>query len=164
MIKALALEYFKIRRKKVWLMLTLFLIAELVWASMSMSISISRSPDNATWEALIFTLSSMNGLFLPIISAIIVSRICDMEHKGSLMENAYDNLYRPQSRLCSQVPVCQQPYFVRHRHPGWHLSSASQPSTASRGRCRCLCFCISLPERCSLIWPSPPCSNGCHWP
>lgn len=83
MIKALALEYFKIRRKKVWLMLTLFLIAELVWASMSMSISISRSPDNATWEALIFTLSSMNGLFLPIISAIIVSRICDMEHKGS---------------------------------------------------------------------------------
>ncbi|WP_379143270.1 ABC transporter permease [Paenibacillus sp. sgz500992] len=83
MIKALALEYFKIRRKKVWVMLTLFLAAELVWASLSMSISISRSPNNASWEALIFTLSSMNGLFLPIISAIIVSRICDMEHKGS---------------------------------------------------------------------------------
>ncbi|WP_036725462.1 ABC transporter permease [Paenibacillus sp. FSL R7-277] len=82
MMKALFLEYYKIRRRKVWAMLTLFLAAELGWAAMSMSISISRSADNATWEALIFSLSSMNGLFLPILSAIVVSRICDMEHKG----------------------------------------------------------------------------------
>lgn len=83
MIKALSLEYFKIRRKKIWVMLTLFLSAEMIWASMSMSISISRSAANASWEALIFSISSMNGLFLPIISAIVVSRLCDMEHKGS---------------------------------------------------------------------------------
>ncbi|WP_039787203.1 ABC transporter permease [Paenibacillus riograndensis] len=82
MMKALSLEYYKIRRRKVWAMLTLFLAAELGWASMSMGISISRSAANATWEALIFSLSSMNGLFLPILSAIVVSRICDMEHKG----------------------------------------------------------------------------------
>ncbi len=25
----------------------------------------------------------MNGLFMPIISAVVASRICDMEHKGS---------------------------------------------------------------------------------
>ncbi|MBE9916938.1 ABC transporter permease subunit [Paenibacillus donghaensis] len=83
MIKALSLEYYKIRRKRVWGMLTLFLAAEMVWAALSISISISRSADNAAWEALIFSLSSMNGLFLPIISAIVVSRICDMEHKGN---------------------------------------------------------------------------------
>lgn len=82
-MKALALEYFKIRRKKIWVMLTLFLAAEMIWAAMSISISISRSASNANWEALIFSIASMNGLFLPIISAIVVSRICDMEHKGS---------------------------------------------------------------------------------
>ncbi|NEU65110.1 ABC transporter permease [Paenibacillus sp. ALJ109b] len=82
-MKALSLEYFKIRRKKIWVMLTLFLAAEMIWASMSMSISISRSAANASWEALIFSIASMNGLFLPIISAIVVSRICDMEHKGN---------------------------------------------------------------------------------
>jgi lantibiotic transport system permease protein len=81
-MKALILEYYKIRRRRVWAMLTLFLAAELGWASMSISISISRSAANATWEALIFSLSSMNGLFLPILTAIVVSRICDMEHKG----------------------------------------------------------------------------------
>lgn len=64
-------------------MLSLFLAAEMIWASMSMSISISRSAANASWEALIFSIASMNGLFLPIISAIVVSRICDMEHKGN---------------------------------------------------------------------------------
>ncbi|WP_315370824.1 ABC transporter permease [Paenibacillus xylanexedens] len=82
-MKALSLEYFKIRRKKIWVMLSLFLAAEMIWASMSMSISISRSATNASWEALIFSIASMNGLFLPIISAIVVSRICDMEHKGN---------------------------------------------------------------------------------
>ncbi|ETT42292.1 ABC transporter permease [Paenibacillus sp. FSL K6-1122] len=82
-MKALSLEYFKIRRKKIWVMLSLFLAAEMIWASMSMSISISRSAANASWEALIFSIASMNGLFLPIISAIVVSRICDMEHKGN---------------------------------------------------------------------------------
>ncbi|MEK4371129.1 ABC transporter permease [Paenibacillus amylolyticus] len=82
-MKALSLEYFKIRRKKIWVMLSLFLAAEMLWASMSMSISISRSAANASWEALIFSIASMNGLFLPIISAIVVSRICDMEHKGN---------------------------------------------------------------------------------
>ncbi|WP_341347175.1 ABC transporter permease [Paenibacillus sp. FSL H3-0469] len=82
MTRALFLEYYKLRRRKVWAMMTLFLAAELGWAAMSISISISRSADNAAWEALIFSLSSMNGLFLPILSAIVVSRICDMEHKG----------------------------------------------------------------------------------
>lgn len=82
-MKALFLEYFKIRRKRIWMMLTLFLGAEMAWASMSLSISISRNTDNASWEALIFSISSMNGLFLPIISAIVVSRVCDMEHKGN---------------------------------------------------------------------------------
>ena len=82
MMRALLLEYYKLRRRRVWAMLTLFLAAELGWASVSMSISISRSTSNASWEALIFSLSSMNGLFLPILSAIVISRICDMEHKG----------------------------------------------------------------------------------
>ncbi len=50
---------------------------------MIVSMSISRNPNNAGWEPLIAMLSSMNGLFLPIISAICVSRICDMEHKGN---------------------------------------------------------------------------------
>ena len=64
-------------------MVTLFLIVEIAWAFMATSMSISRNPDNAGWEPLIAMLSSMNGLFFPILTAICVSRICDMEHKGN---------------------------------------------------------------------------------
>ncbi|MFP3723112.1 ABC transporter permease [Niallia circulans] len=83
MIKTLGLEYFKIRRKKIWMMILLFLIVEMLWAFMSISRSIASNPNHAIWESVIFNVSSMNGLFMPIISAIVVSRICDMEHKGA---------------------------------------------------------------------------------
>ncbi|KXY07223.1 ABC transporter permease [Bacillus sp. FSL K6-0067] len=83
MIKILALEYFKIRRKKIWTMIILFLIVEMLWAFMSISRSIASNPDNRVWESIFFSISSMNGLFMPIISAVVASRICDMEHKGS---------------------------------------------------------------------------------
>lgn len=83
MIKILGLEYFKIRRKKIWIMITLFLVVEMFWAFMSISRSIASNPDQAVWESDIFNISSMNGLFMPIISVIVVSRICDMEHKGA---------------------------------------------------------------------------------
>ncbi|MEK3914158.1 ABC transporter permease [Paenibacillus sp. FSL H7-0331] len=83
MIQTLGLEYFKIRRKKIGIMMILFLVVEMLWAFMSISLSITRNPDHAVWESVIFSISSMNGLFTPIISAIVVSRICDMEHKGA---------------------------------------------------------------------------------
>lgn len=82
-MKVVSLELYKLRHKHLFLMVTLFLLVEIGWAFMSASMSFSRNPDSAGWELLIATLTSMNGLFLPILSAICVSRICDMEHKGN---------------------------------------------------------------------------------
>jgi len=64
-------------------MIVLFLLVELSWAFMSISISMARNPDNSSWETILITVASMNGLFMPIITAVAASRICDMEHKGS---------------------------------------------------------------------------------
>lgn len=82
-MKAIGLELYKLRHKRLLLMITLFMLVEIAWAFMAASMSISRNPNNAGWEVLIALLSSMNGLFLPILTAICVSRICDMEHKGN---------------------------------------------------------------------------------
>lgn len=82
-MKVISFELYKLRHKHLFLMVTLFLLVEIGWAFMASSMSISRNPDSARWETLIAMLSSMNGLFLPILSAICVSRICDMEHKGN---------------------------------------------------------------------------------
>lgn len=83
MMNAVRLEWYKLRRKRLLGMITLLLLVELAWAFMATSVSISRNPEHAGWESLIATVSSMNGLFLPILTAICVSRICDMEHKGN---------------------------------------------------------------------------------
>lgn len=82
-MKLICLEFYKLRHKHIFLMITLFLLVEIMWAFMATSMSISRNPENASWEQLIMMLTSMNGLFLPILSAICVSRICDMEHTGN---------------------------------------------------------------------------------
>ncbi|ERI10386.1 ABC transporter permease [Aneurinibacillus aneurinilyticus] len=78
-----ALEFYKIRHKKIFLMIVFLLCIELFWAFMSGSISLSRDPDAVSWEVIITIIAQMNGLFLPILTAVIVSRICDMEHKGN---------------------------------------------------------------------------------
>lgn len=82
MIKTLGLEYYKIRRKKIWIMIILIFGVEMLFAFNSINHSIAKDPVNAVWESIFFNISSMNGLFMPIVSAIVVSRICDMEHKG----------------------------------------------------------------------------------
>lgn len=82
-MRAISLELYKLRHKHLFLMVTLFLLVEIAWASIATSMSIARNPENAGWEPLIAMLSSLNGLFLPILTAICVSRICDMEHKGN---------------------------------------------------------------------------------
>ncbi|MFP3391684.1 ABC transporter permease [Brevibacillus sp. SIMBA_040] len=82
-MNALGLEFYKLRRKHLPLMITLFLSVELGWVFASVSISLARNPESTGWEAMLVTVSSMNGLFLPILAAVVVSRLCDMEHKGN---------------------------------------------------------------------------------
>ncbi len=83
MMRAISIEFFKFRHRHIYLMATLFLLIEVIFLFMGMSRSISMKPENANWEALIVMFASMNGLLFPILIAVSVSRICDMEHKGN---------------------------------------------------------------------------------
>lgn len=82
-MESVSLEFFKLRRKHLFLMITLLLSVEIAWAFMSVSMYLTRNPGKVGWADTIVTIASMNGLFLPIILAVVVSRICDMEHKGN---------------------------------------------------------------------------------
>lgn len=82
-MRVIRLEFYKLRHKHLFLTITLFLLVEIMWAFMATSMSISRNLEIARWETLILMLSTLNGLFLPVFSAICVSRVCDMEHKGN---------------------------------------------------------------------------------
>ncbi|GAA3403198.1 ABC transporter permease [Paenibacillus hodogayensis] len=82
-MKAFGLEWYKLRRKRLFLMVLLLAGVEMAWAFMAASMSISRIPDQAEWEPVVAMVASLNGLFAPILVAVCVSRICDMEHKGN---------------------------------------------------------------------------------
>lgn len=82
-MKEIRLELYKLRHKRLLWMVVLFLLAEIGWAFTATAMSISRNPDQAGWAPLMAMVASMNGLFLPVLAAICVSRICDMEHKGN---------------------------------------------------------------------------------
>ncbi len=82
-MKVFFLEFYKLRHKHLLLMITLFFLVEIMWAFMATSMSINDNQEIARWETLILMFSTLNGLFLPILSAICVSRICDMEHIGN---------------------------------------------------------------------------------
>lgn len=83
-MKAISLEFYKFRHRHIYMMVTLFLIIEIIFLFIGMGRSISMNPENANWEALIVTFASMNGLLFPILIAVCLSRICDMEHKGNM--------------------------------------------------------------------------------
>lgn len=82
-MKTVRLEFYKLRHKKIFFMIILFLLFEMGWVFMSSATSMSRNPDSKDWNGIIMTVASLNGLFLPILTAVVVSRICDMEHKGN---------------------------------------------------------------------------------
>ncbi|WP_103106388.1 ABC transporter permease [Brevibacillus reuszeri] len=110
-MNAFGLEFFKLRRKHLPLMIVLFLCVELGWVFASVSMSLARNPDGTGWEAMLATVSSMNGLFLPILAAVVVSRLCDMEHKGNtwglLMAAAVNkNQLYAAKYTCANVLLC----------------------------------------------------------
>jgi len=110
-MRTIILEFYKLRRKRILSMITIFISAEILWAFMAISMSMSRNPESVKWEAIIAAISSMNGLFLPIISAIVASRICDMEHKGNtwkllLSTNKKISHIYASKYLCSAILLC----------------------------------------------------------
>lgn len=84
-MKYLGLEFYKLRRKKLFLMTFLFVVVEILWCIMNSNRTITRNPDMLSgfeYSYIIMNFVTLNGLFFPILISIITSRISDIEHKG----------------------------------------------------------------------------------
>lgn len=84
-MKYLSLEFYKIKRKKIFLMTFLFLIVEIIWGLMNLNRALTNNSSMLSgfeYSYMIMNFSTMNGLFFPILISIITSRISDIEHKG----------------------------------------------------------------------------------
>lgn len=87
-MKYLWLELYKLKHRKVFLTFLVILGVELLFVFSNYGnnnnfLNMISDPAAPAWEDLIIGPAAINGLFFPILTAVIASRICDMEHKGN---------------------------------------------------------------------------------
>ena len=80
-MKLLSLEFFKCRRRKILLVCAAVLAVELIW----MGAFFTRQDAEDLkwgWMLLLYNLSMVDAIILPISVATLASRNCELEHKG----------------------------------------------------------------------------------
>lgn len=82
MIRELRTEFFKVRRRFLWLLPIGAVLMEFLWIYTNDYLRRPEVRADGYFE-LIFQLAFMNTIFLPLILAAIASRICDAENKGN---------------------------------------------------------------------------------
>lgn len=80
MMTAIRLEFFKTKRRKLWLTLLAFIGLELAWIYVAF-----RNPSATDmaigWMELLYQVPSLNSILFPILAAVMASRLADLEHK-----------------------------------------------------------------------------------
>lgn len=81
-MKLLRLEFYKCRRRKIVLVCAAVLAVELIW----MGVFFTRQDAEELkwgWMLLLYNLSMVDAIVLPLSVATLASRSCELEHKGS---------------------------------------------------------------------------------
>ncbi|MDK2980870.1 MAG: lantibiotic transport system permease protein [Chloroflexota bacterium] len=81
MMQALGLEVQKVKGRKVWLIVAAMIVVELLWSFWGVS-DMDADELKQGWQMFLFQLPIINSIILPVVAAVVASRICDVEHKG----------------------------------------------------------------------------------
>ena len=84
-MKALRMEFYKCRRRKIWLAPLLMLAAQLTWGLYSFRNADAKELAQG-WASILYNFPILNAMMTPIIAAVVASRIADIEHKGQTLK------------------------------------------------------------------------------
>lgn len=84
-MRALRIEFFKCRRRKLWLPLIIMLAAQLAWGLYSMHDLNARELQQG-WAMILYNFPMLNAMMTPVIAAVVASRMADIEHKGQTLK------------------------------------------------------------------------------
>lgn len=85
MIKNIKLEFFKIRHRKVYTSVIGIMFVTFLWALWAQDSKIIGDSVQG-WMALFYNFSTINCIIMPILAAIVASRLIDIEHKGNTLK------------------------------------------------------------------------------
>ena len=82
MIRNIKLEFFKIRHRKVYVSVFTIMVLTFLWGLFAQS---HKPSDDfiREWMKLLYNFSIVNCIIMPILVAIVASKIVDIEHKGN---------------------------------------------------------------------------------
>lgn len=85
-MKALQMEFFKCKRRAIWLPPLLMLAAQLAWGLWSFRGTLTVDELANGWRNLFYYFPLLNSMMTPVIAAVVASRIADIEHKGQTLK------------------------------------------------------------------------------
>ncbi|TEB14114.1 ABC-2 family transporter protein [Pelotomaculum sp. FP] len=109
MIKALAMEFQKIRRKRVWLIVAALIIVQILWSLWGVR-GMDAHDLSQGWMHFLYQFPLLNSIMMPVIAAVVASRLCDIEHKGQTLKLL--NTVMPAGRLFSAKFLCGSLYML----------------------------------------------------
>ena len=121
-MRYLGLEFYKLKRRHVFLTVLALFLAETFFILYSAYRSVARGGTAADlpWENLLMQIALLNGLFCPFPLAVAASRVCDVEHKGdtwkllSCCSERMSSLYSAKFACCMILTAAAQAiqYFL----------------------------------------------------
>lgn len=84
-MSTLRLEFFKCRRRKIFLVGLALIAAQLLWMYTSL---VRMDPEDLRqgWMWMLYNLAMLDSFMLPLATAVTCSRNCEIEHKGSTLK------------------------------------------------------------------------------
>lgn len=79
-MRTLALEFAKLHRKHVWLIVLAMVAATLVWVYVGARQEGAGSPSG--WQSMLYSAPLMNSIFLSLLAAVVASRVADVDHEA----------------------------------------------------------------------------------
>ena len=82
-VAAVRLELRKLRHKHLPLIAIAIMAAQVFWLGATSSRGVQSNPD---FRLVFFSLPTMNAIFMPVLSGVIASTVCDIENRGNMFK------------------------------------------------------------------------------
>lgn len=107
-MKALTMEFQKTRRRRVWIIVAAMIAVQILWALWAFWTMDARALSQG-WMHCLNQFPLLNSIMMPIIAAVVASRLCDVEHKGHLLKLL--NTVMPAGKLFDAKFLCGALYM-----------------------------------------------------
>lgn len=108
MKEAVALEFYKTRHRKIWLIVSAMLFIQVLWSIWGVGRMDARELSQG-WMFFLYKFSPINSIMMPVIAAVVASRLSDVEHKGQTLKLL--NTVMPAGRLFAAKFICGALYL-----------------------------------------------------